>query len=129
MKAHYLKSEIESEDTILYLHGYNSSLGNGESRCQHINSLGFNVIGLDQRGFGIQKGRHEWTILKVVADIEMLLEETPNVLGFTLRNLDLRSFTRRFSNYQTFISSFWLVGKINARNNFRVTCNIISINY
>ena len=27
MKAHYLKSEIESEDTILYLHGYNSSLG------------------------------------------------------------------------------------------------------
>ncbi len=83
MKAHYLKSEIESEDTILYLHGYNSSLGNGESRCQHINSLGFNVIGLDQRGFGKQKGRHEWTILKVVADIEMLLEEVPNVLGFT----------------------------------------------
>ena len=83
MKAHYLKSEIESEDTILYLHGYNSSLGNGESRCQHINSLGFNVIGLDQRGFGKQKGRHEWTILKVVADIEMLLEEAPNVLGFT----------------------------------------------
>ena len=63
MKAHYLKSEIESEDTILYLHGYNSSLGNGESRCQHINSLGFNVIGLDQRGFGKQKGRHERNFL------------------------------------------------------------------
>ena len=83
MKAHYLKSNTGVKDTVLYLHGYNSTLGNGETRCQHINSLGFNVIGLDQRGFGEQKGKYEWTILKVVADIEMLLEKIPNVLGFT----------------------------------------------
>ena len=82
MKAHFLRSESGSEETILYLHGYNSSLGRGESRCQHMNSLGFNIIGLDQRGFGQQKGRHEWTILKVIADIELLLEEAPSMLGF-----------------------------------------------
>ncbi|MDG1543121.1 MAG: hypothetical protein P8Q32_04270, partial [Candidatus Thalassarchaeaceae archaeon] len=38
MKAHFLRSESGSEETILYLHGYNSSLGRGESRCQHMNS-------------------------------------------------------------------------------------------
>ena len=81
MKAHLLRSESGSKETILYLHGYNSSLGNGESRCQHMNSLGYNIIGLDQRGFGQQKGRHEWTILKVIADIELLLDEAPQMLG------------------------------------------------
>jgi|TARA_B110000438_G_scaffold57020_2_gene57081 pimeloyl-ACP methyl ester carboxylesterase len=83
MKAHLLRSEIDSEDTILYLHGYNSNLGNGESRCLHMNSIGLNVIGLDQRGFGEQKGKYEWTILKVIADIELLLERIPSILGYT----------------------------------------------
>lgn len=87
MKAHYLRTQSESKDMILYLHGYNSSLGNGESRCKHMNSLGFNIVGLDQRGFGDQKGRHEWTILKVIADIELLLEKVPEILGYTPENL------------------------------------------
>ena len=44
--------------------------------------MGFNVVSLDQRGFGEQKGRVDWTILKVLADIEGLLEEVPKELGF-----------------------------------------------
>lgn len=87
MKGQFLKSESNSKDMVLYLHGYNSSLGNGESRCQHMNSIGLNVVGLDQRGFGVQKGRYEWTILKVIADIELLLEKVPETLGFTPENL------------------------------------------
>jgi len=87
LKAHFLKSEIESKDVMLYLHGYNSSLGRGESRCQHMHSMGPNIFGLDQRGFGEQKGKYEWTILKVIADIELLLERMPSVLGYVPENL------------------------------------------
>jgi pimeloyl-ACP methyl ester carboxylesterase len=47
-----------------------------------MNSMGLNVLSLDQRGFGEQKGKYEWTILKVVADIELLLEQTPKMIGF-----------------------------------------------
>ena len=87
LKAHYLESNIGSKDVILYLHGYNSSLGRGESRCQHMNTMGPNIFSLDQRGFGEQKGKHEWTILKVIADIELLLEKIPDVLGHTPEKL------------------------------------------
>jgi len=87
LKAHILKSETGSKDLILYLHGYNSTLGNGESRCQHMNSIGLNVLGLDQRGFGEQKGKYEWTILKVIADIELLLDSVPSTLGYTPEKL------------------------------------------
>ncbi len=83
LKGYFLKSEIPSRDTILYLHGYNSSLGRGESRCLHMNKLGLNVVSLDQRGFGEQKGKYEWTILKVIADIESLLDKVPEILGHT----------------------------------------------
>ena len=86
LKGHILKSESGSKDMILYLHGYNSTLGRGESRCQHMNSMGLNVVSLDQRGFGEQKGKYEWTILKVVADIELLLEQIPEIMGYKPTN-------------------------------------------
>ena len=87
LNAHFLASENNSKDVILYLHGYNSSLGRGESRCQHMNTLGPNIFSLDQRGFGEQKGKYEWTILKVIADIELLLEKIPSILGYIPENL------------------------------------------
>jgi len=87
LKAHYLETTNNSKDVILYLHGYNSSLGRGESRCQHMNTMGPNIFSLDQRGFGEQKGKYEWTILKVIADIELLLEKIPTVLGYIPENL------------------------------------------
>ena len=87
LNAHFLASENDSKDVILYLHGYNSSLGRGESRCQHMNTLGPNIFSLDQRGFGEQKGKYEWTILKVIADIELLLEKIPSILGYIPENL------------------------------------------
>ena len=80
--AKILPGSDTSRDLVVYLHGYSSSLGRGESRCLHLNSLGPHIIGLDQRGFGRQEGRFDWTILKAVADAEALLEEAPKLLGF-----------------------------------------------
>ena len=82
LKAFWLPGSDSSRDLVMYLHGYSSSLGRGESRCQHINSLGFHVIGFDQRGFGRQGRRYDWTLLKAVADAEALLEAAPRKLGF-----------------------------------------------
>ncbi len=82
LKAQILPGSPANRDLILYLHGYSSSLGRGETRCQHLNGLGPTVIGLDQRGFGRQDGRLDWTLLKAVADAEALLEEAPQHLGF-----------------------------------------------
>lgn len=82
LKAKILPGGEGSRDLILYLHGYSSSLGRGESRCQHLNGLGPHVIGLDQRGFGRQDGRLDWTLLKAVADAEELLSQAPQHLGF-----------------------------------------------
>lgn len=87
MQAFILPADEPSKDLVLYLHGYPSSLGRGESRCQHLQSLGINVIGLDQRGLGNQQGRMDWTLLKVIADAEALLEEAPKQLGFTPERL------------------------------------------
>jgi pimeloyl-ACP methyl ester carboxylesterase len=87
MDAYILPSETPSKDLVLYLHGYPSSLGRGESRCLHLHAMGLNVIGLDQRGFGTQNGRMDWTLLKVVADAEALLETAPQYFGFTPERL------------------------------------------
>jgi pimeloyl-ACP methyl ester carboxylesterase len=87
MDAYILPSETPSKELVLYLHGYPSSLGRGESRCLHLHAMGLNVIGLDQRGFGTQNGRMDWTLLKVVADAEALLETAPQYFGFTPERL------------------------------------------
>jgi len=87
MDAYILPSESSSKDLVLYLHGYTSSLSRGESRCLHLHSLGMNIIGLDQRGFGNQHGRMDWTLLKVVADAEALLESAPEHFEFTPERL------------------------------------------
>ncbi len=83
MEAFMLKSETQSKDLALYLHGYGSNLGRGETRCQHLASFGMNIVSLDQRGFGKQTGRLDWTLLKVIADAEALLDAVPQQLGFT----------------------------------------------
>ncbi len=87
LKANLLESDEKSEDLLLFLHGYGSCLSWGESRHLHIHSMGVNVISLDLRGFGKQKGRLDWTLLKVIADIEGLLEGTPSILGFKPQRL------------------------------------------
>jgi len=87
LKAYLVESDEGSEDLLLYLHGYNSRMSRGESRSLHFHRMGLNVISLDQRGFGTQGKRHDWTLLKVIADIEGLLDHTPMLLGFTPRRL------------------------------------------
>ena len=87
LKAFILESESDSKDLIIYLHGYNSSMPRGESRALQFYEMGMNVISLDQRGFGGQGKRKDWTLLKAVADIEGLLECAPGVLGFTPNRL------------------------------------------
>jgi len=85
--AHLLESDSQSDDLVLYLHGYDSGLARGESRALHLHSLGPNVLGLDLRGFGNQGKRYDWTLLKVIADIEGLLNHVPKSLGFTPKRL------------------------------------------
>lgn len=87
LKAFLLESDEPSEDLLLYLHGYSSRLSRGETRALHLQSLGINVISLDQRGFGSQGRRHDWTLLKVLTDLEGLLNHAPAVLGFTPKRL------------------------------------------
>ena len=87
LRAYIMESEEESEDLLLYLHGYNSSMSKGESRAIHLQNMGINVITLDQRGFGYQGKRKDWTLLKVLTDIEGLLLSAPEILGFTPRRL------------------------------------------
>jgi len=86
-EAFLLESESGNRDLVVYLHGYGSSLGRGESRALQFNDLGMNVISLDQRGFGSQGRRKDWTVLKAVTDIEGLLDHAPRVLGFTPERL------------------------------------------
>ena len=87
LKAFLMESEEASEDLVLYLHGYSSRLSRGESRAIHLHGLGVNVISLDQRGFGAQGRRHDWTLLKVLTDLEGLLSHAPDALGFTPKRL------------------------------------------
>lgn len=87
LKAYLIESDIGSKDLLLYLHGYNSRMTRGESRALQIHGMGLNVISLDQRGFGNQGKRHDWTLLKVVADIEGLLGHAPKALGHTPQRL------------------------------------------
>ena len=87
LKAFLMESEEASEDLVLYLHGYSSRLSRGESRAIHLHGLGVNVISLDQRGFGTQGRRHDWTLLKVLTDLEGLLNHAPDALGFTPKRL------------------------------------------
>ena len=87
LKAYIMESEEESEDLLLYLHGYSSSMFQGETRATHLQSMSINIVSLDQRGFGNQGKRKDWTLLKVLTDIEGLLISIPEVLGFTPRRL------------------------------------------
>tara|TARA_Y100001968_G_scaffold328780_1_gene376611 strand:+ start:159 stop:1208 length:1050 start_codon:yes stop_codon:yes gene_type:complete len=83
LTAYMMESEEESDDLLLYLHGYNSRMFKGESRAIHLQSLGINIVSLDQRGFGDQGKRKDWTLLKVLTDIEGLLISVPEVFRFT----------------------------------------------
>ncbi len=78
LTGRHLRAEAEPNDKpkglVLYLHGYGSSLSNNESRIEHLVELGLDVVGMDMRGHGHCDLRQDWTLLKVVADAEALLE-------------------------------------------------------
>jgi pimeloyl-ACP methyl ester carboxylesterase len=75
LTAHLLHGPTEDAGLVLYLHGYGSSLRSGESRCQHLNEQHLHVVSMNLRGHGGCELRREWTLLKVVADIEAMLEQ------------------------------------------------------
>ncbi len=81
LTAHLLTTEESSKDLVLYLHGYGSSLGKAEDRCLHLNTLGMNVVGMNFRGHGGCPHRDDWTLLKVMTDVEALLEAIPKQMG------------------------------------------------
>jgi len=78
LTGRHLRAEAETKDKpkglVLYLHGYGSSLSFNESRIEHLVELGLDVVGMDMRGHGHCDLRQDWTLLKVVADAEALLE-------------------------------------------------------
>lgn len=80
LTAHLLTTDNVSKDLVLYVHGYGSSLGRAEERCLHLNSLGLNVVGMNLRGHGGCRHRDDWTLLKVMADLEALLKALPEHL-------------------------------------------------
>lgn len=80
LTGHLLAAESDDADLVLYLHGYGSSLGRGESRCLHLSEQGLSVISMNLRGHGGCELRDEWTLLKVVADIEAMMAQLPNEL-------------------------------------------------
>lgn len=80
MTGRHLRSETsaKSRGLVLYLHGYGSSLAYNESRIEHFANIGFDIVSMDMRGHGGCHLRHDWTLLKVVADVEALLETVVN---------------------------------------------------
>jgi len=75
LTAHRLPSEAPTKGLVLYIHGYGSSLRRAEARCRHMNELDLDVVGMNLRGHGGCKLRNEWTLLKLVADLEALLHQ------------------------------------------------------
>ena len=84
--GYFLPAKGESKGLILYMHGYSSSIARAENRILHLRDQGFDVAGIDMRGHGRCDLGRDWTLLKVVADIEAFLDciiseyqKTPNV--------------------------------------------------
>jgi pimeloyl-ACP methyl ester carboxylesterase len=50
--AWYLRAGADDAPTMLFLHGARRNLNGSASRITHLQSLGFNVLAIDYRGFG-----------------------------------------------------------------------------
>ena len=74
LRGSFLESDSGAGRLLLYLHGLGSCVGNAEGRMLHLSGLGFNILTMDLRGHGSTGIREEWTFLKLLADIEYLLE-------------------------------------------------------
>ncbi len=81
LTGHLLAADEEDADLVLYLHGYGSSLRRGESRCQHLSDQGLSVVSMNLRGHGTCGLRDEWTLLKIVADLEAMMAQLPDELN------------------------------------------------
>jgi len=82
--AHLLEGDNSGSDLVVVLHGRGSSLRRIETRAQHISELGATVVGLNLRGHGECDRRTDWTLLKVVEDIEAMMESLEHELGGNL---------------------------------------------
>ena len=80
LTAYRLPSEAPAKGLILYIHGYGSSLRRAEARCRHMNELDIDIVGMNLRGHGGCNLRDEWTLLKLVADLEALLHQLSHEL-------------------------------------------------
>lgn len=74
LTGHILHSEVDNAGLALYLHGFGSSFRSGEQRALHLHEQGLHVVGMNLRGHGGCGLREEWTLLKVMADVEALLD-------------------------------------------------------
>jgi pimeloyl-ACP methyl ester carboxylesterase len=75
LPAHFLEAKVKSDTLIFFLHGWSSSPGNIESRMLHAHEHGVHVLTTDLRGHKLSVDlKHDWTFLKMLADVEYLLE-------------------------------------------------------
>jgi len=74
LPAYLLESENKSSELVLALHGWGSCAGRIEQRMLHMHDQGMHVLAPDMRGHGSAGLREEWTGLKMLADIELLLD-------------------------------------------------------
>ena len=73
--GYFIPAQNKSKGLIIYMHGYGSSSANGESRMMHINEQGYDIGCIDMRGHGRCDLTKDWTLLKVIADIESFLDK------------------------------------------------------
>ena len=81
LTAHLLEAEEGVDDLAINIHGFGSSLARAESRATHLADMGISVVGMNLRGHGGCDRRTDWTILKVIEDLEALMETIPHQLS------------------------------------------------
>ncbi len=73
LTAHFLEADEGIDDVAIIVHGWGSSLARAESRALHLVDMGISVVGMNIRGHGGCDRRQDWTILKVIDDMDALM--------------------------------------------------------
>lgn len=81
LTGHILEAEEGTDDLVIMIHGRGSSLARAESRAAHLVDLGVSVVGMNLRGHGGCDRRTDWTVLKVIEDLNAMMETLPHELS------------------------------------------------
>jgi pimeloyl-ACP methyl ester carboxylesterase len=79
--GYFLPFSGESNGLIIYMHGYGSSSAYNESRMLHLRQQGYDIGCVDMRGHGRCDLTRDWTLLKVIADLECFIDKLVESYG------------------------------------------------